>query len=1792
MFKNFLTLLCILLGASMLNAQSMWLDVPASAAPIAGERRIVPEKFRAMRLNLSMLQPVLASAPDLYASGASADNLPVLELPSPDGKTIRFQIAETPVMAPELQAKYPNIRCYTGRGMDDRSLKVKIDLTPLGLHAMVMSNKTGSYFIDPMVHGNSDYYVVYHKKDYLPKKSDAGWACETPSPDAPKELELGQAATAPPSADFQGDTKLRRYRLALACTGEYAAFHGGTKPLVLAAMVTSMNRVNGVYETDFAVTMQIIANNDLIIYLNASSDPYTNGNGGTMLGQNITTCNNVIGSANYDIGHVFSTGGGGIANLGVVCGNSKAGGVTGSSSPVGDPYDIDYVAHEIGHQFAGNHTFNRCSGTNNQPSAVECGSGTTIMAYAGICGATNNVALHSDDYFHGYNITEMGAFIYTGAGNTCPVKITSSNNNPTVEAGPNYTIPRSTPFALTAVGSDMDGDTLTYTWEQMDNGAASSPPVATNTVGPVFRSFKGTTSPTRVFPRLVDIINNVTPTWEKLPSVTRNLKFRVVARDNDWFAGCTAEDDMVVSVTNTSGPFLVTSPNTNIIWGVGENQTVTWDVANTSAAPVSCSHVRISLSTDGGYTYPIVLADNEPNDGSATIVVPSVLSTTCRVKVEGMGNIFFDISNANFRIAVTTFYVSPSVTEAAICAGEDASISLDVVPELGFSTPVVVSVSGAPAGSTVTITPNPVVPGNTAIVKISGIDQTMAGIHTLNIQAVAGTVTRNIAVSLTVLAGLPAASSTASPANGATGVSPGAPLAWNSSFSASYLVEIATNPSFSPGSIIATQSFNDTTAIFGNLEASTVYYWRVRAFNICGAAAYSPVAVFQTAGTTCGHDFASTDVPKAISATAVTTVSSAINVPANSTIADVNVNLAITHTYTGDLIARLVSPSNDTIDLFDQPGVPATAFGCSGDDADLVFDSGAATAASVLEDQCLGASPSLFGTFQSIESLASLNGKNAQGTWQLLVTDNYEEDGGAITDWGLSFCFSESVPAASLLANNPLTVPVGGSGDITTTYLELLTSGTSLLGQFTVTVLPAYGALTLNGAPLGIGGVFTQADIDAGLLAYTNNGDISPIDSFYFDALDANNNAWLHNGIFHIIVVHNNLAATATQTADVLCFNGTGAEITVDATGLDGMYTYSLNGGAAQSSNVFSGLSAGAYTVVVTGQFGFTVSANEVLIADAVEVTVTASSAGQDITVAASGGTGAYEYSINGIDFQTDSIFVGLDNGVYTVTVQDENGCTATTEVIVAFNTLLVTSNIQTTIKCGGAATGVIVVNVGGGQSPFTFSLNGGTPQSSNVFSGLPAGTYTVVVTDDLGFTAETSPLVLSEPMPISVSASAALNVVTVTATGGTGALQYSLNGGMFQSSNIFPNLANGNYTVTVRDANGCTQTSMVTVDVPALTLTANITAALECFGAADGSIEAAATGGIPPYEYKLNNGAYQSGNVFTGLAAGAYTVWVRDAFGTETMQVIMLEQPTQVTVSVTVVLNDGTATFGGGTPPYTYTTNAPNIDLQNLPNGTYSLVLSDANGCTGSTTFTVNVPPLSWSSVTSNVTCAGAGNGSITVNAAGGIPPYEYSLNGGAFQSSNIFTGISAGTYTVVIRDSEGGQVSGTVTITAPLPVVLTASSTGTVITATATGGMAPYQYSLNGGALQPTGTFSGLNPGTTYTVMATDASGCTATLVVMTSAVVELAQVWGLTVSPNPGIGLFQLTMQQAPAVLHAEVYDGVGKLLRSLDFAPNGGQFTTTLDLQDLPNGTYILRLTDGKQWGGVRLSKVGF
>ena len=421
-----------------------------------------------------------------------------------------------------------------------------------------------------------------------------------------------------------------------------------------------MTRVNGVFEKDFGVRMTLIANNDLVIYTNASTDPYSAaaaGSGGAWNQELQTTLTSVIGNAGYDIGHLFgASGGGGNAGcIGCVCVNPTGGVPLGKGSgftspadaiPQGDNFDIDYVAHEMGHQFGANHTFTFSNeGTGVQ---MEPGSGNTIMGYAGITGSTD-VQPHSDAFFHAVSIQQVTNYIKT---TTCQTNTATGNSVPTANAGLDYTTPKGTPFMLTGASTDANGDPLTYCWEQMNSGApATTMPSVTATSGAAFKSFIPSTSPVRYFPQLSTVKTGATSwTWEAVPNVARSLSFRYTVRDNRAGGPANNSDDMIVTVNATAGPFSVTAPNTAVSWTAGTSQTVTWNVAGTTANGVNTANVDILLSTDGGNTYPVTILAATPNDGTQAITVPANPGTTNRIMVKGTNHIFFDISNANFTI--------------------------------------------------------------------------------------------------------------------------------------------------------------------------------------------------------------------------------------------------------------------------------------------------------------------------------------------------------------------------------------------------------------------------------------------------------------------------------------------------------------------------------------------------------------------------------------------------------------------------------------------------------------------------------------------------------------------------------------------------------------------------------------------------------------------------------------------------------------------------------------------------------------------------------------------------------------------------------------------------------------------------------------------------------------------------------------------------------------------------------------------------------------------------------------
>jgi len=644
---KFVLMLVVLAGFSAAATEAtVWSDADElTINALPDDRLIIPRSYRTVSINGGALAVVLAQAPE-----EGAESNIILELPMPDGSTEAFEIWEAPIMAAELAERYPEIRTFRGQGVDDPAAIAVLDRTPAGLHAMIL-RPGGTVYIDPYRRGDAIHHISYLRSEAVPTEGAVGFSCGF----EPKAHSLDL----PPEADGRtkavSGSQLRTYRTVVAATGEYTTYHGGTVGAGLAAIVTAMNRVNGIYERDVAIRMTLVANNDQVVYTNAATDPYTNNNGFTMLGQNQSTVDSVIGSTNYDIGHVFSTGGGGVAGLGVTClSGQKARGVTGSGAPIGDPFWVDYVAHEMGHQWGGNHTFNgssgACSGGNrNGPTAYEPGSGSTIQAYAGIC-SPQNTQNYSDDYFHGISLDEIISYSTAGSGNNCAVTTATGNQPPIVEAGASFIIPATTPFALTGSASDPDSDPLTYCWEQFDLGPAGHPnsPVGN---APIFRSFDPVTSPTRTFPKVSDLVNNTQTIGEILPSYSRTMNFRLTVRDNRTGGGGVADDATTVEVVDSAGPFLVTAPDTAVTWNGAGPHSVTWAPAGTAAAPVNCSAVDILLSTDGGLTFDGVVMQGTANDGSADVYPATPDTTTARIKVVCSDNVFFDISNVNFSIS-------------------------------------------------------------------------------------------------------------------------------------------------------------------------------------------------------------------------------------------------------------------------------------------------------------------------------------------------------------------------------------------------------------------------------------------------------------------------------------------------------------------------------------------------------------------------------------------------------------------------------------------------------------------------------------------------------------------------------------------------------------------------------------------------------------------------------------------------------------------------------------------------------------------------------------------------------------------------------------------------------------------------------------------------------------------------------------------------------------------------------------------------------------------------------------
>jgi len=859
--KSFFTAILVLTSVVLRSQPVYFADAYESVIQNENfHRAIIPQQCRTVSLNTSALKNFLWSLP-AEQNLPNRNNAPVLSLPMPDGTMVRFRVWEYSMMEPGLAAKFPDIKTFAGYGIDDPYATLRMDYNPAsGFSAQILSVH-GDVYIDPYAKGDAGHCISYYAEDY---HKTSAFRCITPGDstalNAPENIQVGRCR----------GTVLFTYRLAVACTGEYAIAVCSPNPpsvaATMAAIITTINRVNAVYEKELAMRFLLVANNDQLVFLNPATDPYSNGNAAAMLDENQATVNSIIGFSNYDLGQVLGTGNMGMAAMAAVCSSpNKAKAVSGLPNPTGDLFDVDRVCHNLAHLFNARHTYNSTeSGCGDGPAlpGEEPGSGTTIMASAGSCGP-DNLQPQADPYFHVVSFNQISEFLITNAAICRNIIPNGGNVPPRIISMPiiGFNIPQATPFILNALATDDNGDPITYCWETTDRGPLG-PWNGGNTVGsPFFKSRTPKTTGSRTFPDIDVILAGYPPNpppvmgglkGETIPLTFGNINFLLTVRDNrggvmNDGADChNALFQIGVYRAPGTGPFKVTLPDGGETWSANSQQLILWDVAGTTASPILNNTVNILLSGDGGYTYPFFLAAGVPNDGFEVVTMPNISTTTARIKVEAAQNIFFDISNGNFSIAPAPvgFEFGIPALQIVACPGPSSvSFSLGTISNGGYSTPVTLSASGAPPGTTVSFGANPIVPGNASTVTLNNLNTLSPGRYFITVTGQSGSLNRSRVLVLDVQTGTaPVITRQPQPVEDCRGASVTFSISATGASSYQWQVNFAGGPfSDIPGA-------NSTTLIVNNIQPGNFNLYRCVVRNQCNFIVSNAVGITAIAG--------------------------------------------------------------------------------------------------------------------------------------------------------------------------------------------------------------------------------------------------------------------------------------------------------------------------------------------------------------------------------------------------------------------------------------------------------------------------------------------------------------------------------------------------------------------------------------------------------------------------------------------------------------------------------------------------------------------------------------------------------------------------------------------------------------------------------------------------------------------------------------------------------------------------------------------------------------------------------
>ncbi|MEM6318843.1 MAG: reprolysin-like metallopeptidase [Bacteroidota bacterium] len=1087
------------------NSQStLWTKINTSDIAFSRTQNAeaLPTNFQAMELNEAALTQLLAKAPTEFTEQKGLS----VTLPLPNGQLEEFEVWTSPIMEAGLVAKYPTIRTFKGVSKNNPLVISRFGISQRGFYA-VLQSPAGSVVIDKLDGQTQNIYTTAFAKNYRSEMTNR--TCGTNNSFSKKEMAFGKIKASHSRNRATEAVDLHLYKAAIACSGEYAQFHRATtKGDALAEIVSTLNRANVVFERDLALRLVLVDEVEDIIFLDPATDPYADGGDVTQSYQeNPAAIERIIPVDQFDIGHVFIAGcSSGVVGIGggKACDASKSLGIScqnGSDAR----FAIDIFAHEIGHQLYANHSWSSCPGNEEQLSsgtAYEPGSGSTIMSYAGACGGGNNIKNSSDDYFHVANIEEMLTEKLVGRTSSCPEVIATDNIKPI--ASTNYEqgfyIPISTPFELEGTGTDENGDPLTYCWEQYNRGPSSElgSPMRT---APIFRSFAPTTSPKRTFPNMQDVLNNFSNRREVLPTYSRNMTFRMTVRDNHPEAGGVDWTTVSFEATEEAGPFLVEFPNapTDFL-EVGDFAEIQWDVANTNGSLVNCQRVNILLSTDGGASFPITLVENTTNDGTQFVTIPNVPTSQARIRIEAADNIFFDLSNHNFDIRPSTqtgFSFAPAFQERAVCLPATVAIDLTTIGLSNFNNPISFSVNLADTlaniegFSTDFITSTTIPDSDNQLLVELPADYPYASvpIEIVGTSDGASTVSRTVQLNLTANQfenfGL------VSPNNGLSGV--GLPtFNWTLTRDAiSYEIEIATSPAFGESIVEkADQLLSDTYTPTTALPESTIYYWRVRPVNNCGAGEYSEIFAFQTENLSCTA-FEAADIPQNISSLGTPTITSTIAVTQDFTISDLNIpKVRGTHDWVSHIRTSVISPAGTEAILFNRKCPGSVPFNIGFDDE------------SVLEIPCPPINDALH---LPQDALAIFDGESTFGDWQLQieVIDNFGE-GGALDEWAIEFCGNITLNPPRLVTNEPLSVQPKSGRLIDDTFLQTIDDNNEAADlTYTLVELPTIGTLLFDKQPMEVGEQLTQADLDGGLFKYRHDTDaVEGMDQFTFTVTD------------------------------------------------------------------------------------------------------------------------------------------------------------------------------------------------------------------------------------------------------------------------------------------------------------------------------------------------------------------------------------------------------------------------------------------------------------------------------------------------------------------------------------------------------------------------------------------------------------------------------------------------------------------------------------------------------------------